>query len=152
MTRFMITLDQGVDFVLRCLEMMLGGEIFVPKIPSIRVTQLAEVIAPECERQIIGIRPGEKLHETIVPEDDARLTIEFDDHYVIQPSHSYWNPKDFLDGRSGKPSPDGFRYSSDNNTWWLSDEEIAALVENVKSEVDGYDLPMASEPRFIVGG
>jgi UDP-N-acetylglucosamine 4,6-dehydratase len=152
MTRFLITLDHGVDFVLQCLERMFGGEIFVPKIPSVRVIQLARVIAPECEHQIIGIRPGEKLHETMVPEDDARLTIEFNDHYVIQPTHSYWNPKDFLHGRPGKPCPDGFHYSSDTNSWWLEDHEIAALVEQVKSGIDGYDLPAATEPRFIVGG
>ena len=152
MTRFLITLEQGVEFVLRCLDMMLGGEIFVPKIPSVHVAQLASVIAPECEQQIIGIRPGEKLHETMVPEDDARMTIEFEDHYTIQPSHSFWNPKDFLDGRPGNPCPDGFRYSSDSNTWWLTDEEIAELVEQVKPEISIDDLPTPTEPRFIVGG
>ena len=152
MTRFLITLNQGVDFVLKCLDMMLGGEIFVPKIPSVRVMQLAEVIAPECEHQIIGIRPGEKLHETMVPEDDARLTIEFEDHYVIQPTHSFWNPKNFLEDQSGRPCPDGFRYGSDTNTWWLTDGEIEELVQNVEPEIGGYDLPSAVEPRFIVGG
>lgn len=152
MTRFMITLDHGVDFSLSCLNNMLGGEVFVPKIPSVRLTQLARVIAPECEQEVIGIRPGEKLHETMVPEDDARSAIEFDDHYVIQPSHSYWNPKDFMNGRSGKPCPDGFRYSSDTNTWWLTDEEIVPLVEMAVVEARGYDLPAPTEPRFIVGG
>jgi len=152
MTRFLITLEQGVDLVLRCLNLMLGGEIFVPKIPSVRVAQLAEVMAPECEHQITGIRPGEKLHETMIHEDDARLSIEFEHDYIIQPSHSYWNPKDFLDGRPGKPCPEGFHYSSDTNTWWLSDEEIRLLVEQVKSEMSAYDFPTAAEPRFIVGG
>ena len=152
MTRFLITLEEGVDFVLLCLDLMLGGEIFVPKIPSVRVVQLASVIAPECQQEIIGIRPGEKLHETMVPEDDARLTIEFDNYFVIQPTHSYWNPKDFLDGRAGKPCPDGYHYSSDTNSWWLTDEAVAALVELVKLENGGYNVPSATEPRFIVGG
>lgn len=152
MTRFLITLDDGVNFVLRCLDAMMGGEIFVPKIPSVKVTQLARVIAPECQQEIIGIRPGEKLHETMVPEDDARLTLEFDDHFVIRPTHSYWNQKDFLDGRSGKDCPDGFRYSSDTNSWWLTDDEVAHLVEQTKLEISGYDMPTAAEPRFIVGG
>ena len=152
MTRFLITLDHSVDFVLHCMDVMLGGEILVPKIPSVRVMQLAEVIAPECEHQIIGIRPGEKLHETLVSEDDARLTIEFEDHYLIQPTHSYWNSKDFLDGRAGKPCPEEFRYSSDTNTWCLTDGEVEELVRNVEAEIGGYDLPSATEPRFIVGG
>ena len=152
MTRFLITLDQGVDFVLESLEIMLGGETFVPKIPSVRVTQLARVIAPECEYQLIGIRPGEKLHETMVPEDDAHLAIEFEDSYIIQPSHSYWNPKDFVNGRPGTPCPDGFRYSSDTNTWRLTDEEVSQLVDQVKLELGIYDLPVAAEPHFVVGG
>lgn len=152
MTRFLITLDKGVAFVLECLDSMLGGEIFVPKIPSVKVTQLAQVIGPDCEHEVIGIRPGEKLHETMITEDDARLTIEFDGHYVIQPTHSYWNPKDFMEGRDGKPCSEGFRYSSETNDWWLSEQEITSLVEGVKLSLDGYDLPEASEPRFIVGG
>ncbi|MFQ6030902.1 MAG: polysaccharide biosynthesis protein, partial [Dehalococcoidia bacterium] len=152
MTRFLITLDQGVEFVLSSLDRMLGGEIFVPKIPSVRIAQLAEVVAPECEHQIIGIRPGEKLHETMVPEDDARQTIEFEDHFVIQPSHSYWNQKDFLGGRPGEPCPEGFRYSSDTNAWWLNAAEIEKLVEAVKIDTHGYDLPAVTEPHFIVGG
>lgn len=152
MTRFLITLDQGVEFVLKCMDAMLGGEICVPKIPSVRITDLVRVVAPDCEHQIIGIRPGEKLHEVMVPEDDARLTIEFDDYYVIQPSHSYWNKKDFLDGRQGEPCPDGFKYSSDTNTWWLSDEEIAALVDMVKADSNVDGMPKPTEPTFIVGG
>ena len=152
MTRFLLTLDQGVEFVLKCIDTMLGGEICVPKIPSVRITDLVRVMAPDCEHQIIGIRPGEKLHEVMVPEDDARLTIEFDDYYVIQPSHSYWNKKDFLDGRQGEPCPDGFKYGSDTNTWWLSDEEIAALVDMVKADSNIDVLPKPTEPTFIVGG
>jgi UDP-N-acetylglucosamine 4,6-dehydratase len=152
MTRFLITLDHGVNFVLRCIDTMLGGEICVPKIPSVCVMDLARVVAPDCEYKIIGIRPGEKLHETLVPEDDARMAIEFEDHYVIQPSHSYWNQKDFLDGRPGEPCPEGFRYSSDTNPWWLSDEEIAALVAEVEANPSVYELPTPTEPHFITGG
>jgi UDP-N-acetylglucosamine 4,6-dehydratase len=152
MTRFLITLDQGIDFVLNCLDTMVGGEIFVPKIPSVRIVDLARTIGPDCEHQVVGIRPGEKLHEVLVPEDDARLTIEFEDHYVIQPSHSYWNRKDFLDGRPGKPCPDDFRYSSDRNTWWLSKEEIARFVTIVEAEPVLDVVPKPTEPTFVVGG
>lgn len=152
MTRFLITLEKGVSFVLECLETMLGGEVFVPKIPSVKVTQLAQVVGPECEQQVIGIRPGEKLHETMVTEDDARLTIEFDGHFVIQPTHSHWNPKDFMEVGDGKPCADGFNYSSDSNEWWLSESEIEELVDSVKTGLGFNDQPGAGEPRFIVGG
>lgn len=152
MTRFLITLDQSVRYVLRSLEVMLGGEIFVPKIPSVRITDLARVVAPECKHQIIGIRPGEKLHEVMVPEDEAHLTLERDDEYFIQPSHSFWNPKDFAVGRNGKICPDGFRYSSDTNVWWLSDGAIAKLVDMVRVNLSPDLMPKATEPRFIVGG
>ena len=152
MTRFLITLKRSVDFVLDCLDIMLGGEIFVSKIPSATVTQLATVIAPECEQQFIGIRPGEKLHEMMISEDDARMTIEFDRHYVIQPTHSFWNPKDFLEGHSGVSCPEDFRYSSDKNDWWLTDEEVSALVETVKTGHGEFIPPLATEPKFIVGG
>jgi len=152
MTRFLITLDQGVDLVLDSLDMMLGGETFISKIPSVTITQLANVIAPECQQQIIGIRPGEKLHETMISEEDARLALEFDNHYVIQPTHSFWNPKGYLDARPGKPCPDGFHYSSDTNSWWLSDDEVAALVDDVQKNHKDPDIPSATEPRFIVGG
>ena len=153
MTRFLMTLDQSVDFVLLCVERMMGGEIFVPKIPSVRVLDLARVIAPQCKQEIIGIRPGEKLHETLIPEDDARVTIDFKNHFVIQPSHSFWNQTDFLKGRSeGKPCPDGFRYSSDTNPWWLKDPEISDLIAQVESDGDLLEHPAPTEPRFIVGG
>jgi len=151
MTRFLITLEQGVTFVLKSSEQMLGGEIFVPKIPSVRVTDLARVIGPNCEHRIVGIRPGEKLHDAMVPEDDARLTIDFDDHFVIQPSHSFWNQKDFLDGKPGKRCPEGFRYGSDNNDWWLKDGEIEELVKQVERKPLDI-MPTPKEPTFIVGG
>jgi UDP-N-acetylglucosamine 4,6-dehydratase len=150
MTRFLITLDRGVEFVLQCLGRMVGGEIFVPKIPSVRVVDLARVIGPDCEHKVIGIRPGEKLHEVLIPEDDARLTLEFDDHFLLQPSHSFWNQKDY--GARGKPCADGFRYSSDSNPWWLSEDEIKRLVKDVASDGHGETLPRADEPKFIHGG
>ena len=154
MTRFLITLDDGVKLVLSSLERMVGGEIFVPKIPSARVTDLARVIAPECKHEVIGIRPGEKLHEAMITEDDARVTLEFDDHFVIQPTHSFWNHKDYELAGKGKLCPDGFRYSSETNTEWLTDEQIAGLVASVQAEkMPGREpMPTADEPKFIVGG
>lgn len=151
MTRFLMTLDQSVDAVLRCADLMLGGELFVPKMPSAKVVDLARVIAPQCEREVIGIRPGEKLHETLVPADEAHLTIEFDDYYVIQPSHSFWDRQAFLSG-NGTPCPDGFSYSSHTNPWQLGDEEIAALVAAVEADPGRYGLPLPTEPHFIRGG
>jgi UDP-N-acetylglucosamine 4,6-dehydratase len=152
MTRFLITLDQGVDFVLSSLGEMLGGEIFVPKIPSVRVTDLARVIAPECTQEVIGIRPGEKLHEAMIGEDDARMTLEFEKHYVIQPTHSFWNHKDYADGRPGRPCADGFSYMSDTNPWMLDEAEIHKLVALVHADDGGDIAPIATEPRFVVGG
>ncbi|MED4402762.1 UDP-N-acetylglucosamine 4,6-dehydratase (inverting) [Metabacillus fastidiosus] len=128
MTRFWITLDQGVQFVLDSLERMYGGEIFVPKIPSMTITDLAKAIARECEIDIIGIRPGEKLHEAMIMEDDARHTLEFDTYYVIQPEFPWWSEKYSIGGRL---LPDGFKYTSDTNTDWLSVEELRELVEEV---------------------
>lgn len=129
MTRFWITLQQGVDFVLACLERMRGGEIFVPKIPSMKIMDLVEAIAPGCQVDIIGIRPGEKLHEVMVPEDDGRLTIEFDDYYVIQPALHLWGEEEVRQiAVGGRKVPDGFRYSSDTNDRWLSVQELRQLV------------------------
>lgn len=125
MTRFWITLEQGVQFVLNCLANMHGGEVFVPKIPSMKITDLAEAIAPGCRQEYIGIRPGEKLHEVMIPEDDARNTVELEDYYVIQPQFPWWSRKNCSGGR---PVPDGFRYSSDTNTCWLTIEELRRMV------------------------
>lgn len=124
MTRFWITLEQAVKFVLMCLDRMQGGEIFVPKIPSMNIVDLARAIAPECRLEIVGARPGEKLHETMVPEDDARNTVEYDDCFVIrsQSDQNHWSRN------GGKPCPEGFRYSSDNNPRWLTVEELQRLV------------------------
>lgn len=132
MTRFWITLDQGVRFVIRCLGLMHGGEIFVPKIPSTTILDLAEAIAPGCRFEIVGIRPGEKLHEVMIPEDDARHTVEFPDFYVIKPEFPWWNDANWSHGR---PLPEGFRYSSDSNPWRLSVAEIRAVLEELGYEV-----------------
>ena len=126
MTRFWLTLERGVNFVIRCIDQMHGGEIFVPKIPSMKVTDLAGVLAPECEIEYIGIRPGEKLHEVLVSENEVRHTVESDDMYVIQPAHPWWQAENWIDA---KPLPDDFCYTSDTNTSWLSVEELARLVE-----------------------
>jgi UDP-N-acetylglucosamine 4,6-dehydratase/5-epimerase len=126
MTRFWITLDQGVQFVLDNLERMHGGEIFVPKIPSMKVIDLAEAVAPGCDIEEVGIRPGEKLHEAMITEDDARRTLEFDSYYVIQPEFPWWKDE-FTSG--GKPLEDGFRYSSELNDEWLSVDQLVDLIE-----------------------
>jgi UDP-N-acetylglucosamine 4,6-dehydratase len=131
MTRFWITLDQGVHFVLESLGRMQGGEIFVPKIPSMNIMDLARAIAPECRHEIVGIRPGEKLHETMVSEDDARNTLEFDYYYAIVPSFQEWNRRAFVDANGGKPCADGFRYSSETNTRWLTIDELHRMLEGV---------------------
>ena len=126
MTRFWLTLEHGVRFVVGCIEQMQGGEIFVPKIPSMRLTDMAETIAPGCEVECIGIRPGEKLHEVLVSEDEARNTVELDDMYVIQPAHAWWSQQNWKDGQ---PLPDGFRYGSDSNVQWLTSEQLQSLLE-----------------------
>ena len=121
MTRFWITLEQGVRFVIDCLQRMHGGEVFVPKLPSMKITDIAAVIAPEAEKQIIGIRPGEKLHEIMLVEEEARHAREFDSFFVVEPEHSFWK-KGNLEG--SKPLAAEFRYASDNNNWWLTRNEL----------------------------
>jgi UDP-N-acetylglucosamine 4,6-dehydratase len=134
MTRFWITLSQGVDFVLKNFERMQGGEIFVPKIPSIKITDLATAMAPDLNQEIIGIRPGEKLHEAMCPRDDSHLVLEFDDHYVIRPTISFgWNAdytKNQL-GEKGVPVNLGFEYNSLENNHYLSINEIIELNKHV---------------------
>jgi UDP-N-acetylglucosamine 4,6-dehydratase len=125
MTRFWITLPQAVDFVLSCLLLMEGGEVFVPKIPSMRVTDIAEAIAPDAQRVITGIRPGEKLHEVMVTEDEARHTQELEDRYAIVPEFPLWRSQPYTHGPG---VPDGFRYSSDNNDQWLAADELRAML------------------------
>jgi UDP-N-acetylglucosamine 4,6-dehydratase/5-epimerase len=130
MTRFWITLEQGVELVLNTLVWMQGGEIFVPKIPSMNIMDLARAVGPECSTKIVGIRPGEKLHEIMVPEDDARNTLEFDDHFEILPSLVEWtNPEKYQNRPGGKPCPDGFVYSSATNTQWLSESALHTMIQ-----------------------
>ncbi|GAB4407551.1 MAG: UDP-N-acetylglucosamine 4,6-dehydratase (inverting) [Anaerolineae bacterium] len=126
MTRFWITLEQGAKFVIRSIELMQGGEVFVPKIPSMRVTDLAEMIAPDCKQEVIGIRPGEKLHELLVSADESRHTLEFDDMYLIQPIHPWWRQPTYEQVR---PTPEGVEFSSENNTWWLSVDELRQMID-----------------------
>lgn len=128
MTRFNITLDQGVNLVLRALDQMWGGEIFVPKIPSFRVTDLAEAIDANCTKEIVGIRPGEKLHEEMITETDAYNTIEFDDYFVILPSMRLWDVDKFIQTFAGRRCPEGFSYNSGTNHDWLSVEQLRELI------------------------
>ena len=118
------------------------------------MSDLARVIGPGCTHEIIGIRPGEKLHETMVPEDDARVTIEYDDHFVIQPTHSFWNARDYMAAKPGMMCADGFRYSSEINDRFLTDGEIEGLVKMVEEDptIEADPKPRATEPTFIVGG
>jgi UDP-N-acetylglucosamine 4,6-dehydratase len=127
MTRFWITLQQGVEFVLSSMAMMRGGEIFVPKIPSMRVADLARAMAPKLPHRIIGIRPGEKLHETMIPEDDARNTIELEDRYIIAPAFQFWSAEHY-DTAGARPVAAGFRYASDTNPEWLDAAGLQRLT------------------------
>ncbi|MBN1994967.1 MAG: UDP-N-acetylglucosamine 4,6-dehydratase (inverting) [Anaerolineae bacterium] len=126
MTRFWITLEQGVNFVIQAIELSHGGEVFVPKIPSMRVVDLADVIAPECEHKIIGIRPGEKLHEMLVSLAESRHTLEFDDMYLIQPVHPWWEQSAY---EGATPMARGTKFSSDTNEWWLTKDELRQMLD-----------------------
>jgi len=131
MTRFNITLQEGVDFVLKSLDRMWGGEIFVPKIPSYRILDIAKAIAPECEYKNIGIRPGEKLHEEMITVSDAMNTLEFDSYYVIVPSIRQWDKAKFMNesnGKKGKPCPEGFSYNSSENEVFLTVNQLKELI------------------------
>jgi UDP-N-acetylglucosamine 4,6-dehydratase len=126
MTRFWITLEQGVRFVVKCIDLMRGGEVFVPKLPSMRIADLADVVAPRCEREIVGIRPGEKLHEVLISRDESRYTLEFEDMYLIQPVHPWWQIQDYP---AARPMEEGTKFGSDTNGWWLSCEELSRIIE-----------------------
>ena len=127
MTRFWLSIDQGVRFTIRCIEQMEGGEVFVPKIPSMRVADVAQAIAPKAEVEIIGIRPGEKLHEVLVSEDEARHTLELEDMYVVEPAGALWFGHSWRE--QGRPLSEGFQYTSDSNQDWMTVEEIRAISE-----------------------
>ena len=130
MTRFWITLQQGVDLVLSSFTMMQGGEIFVPKIPSMKITDLALVLAPALPTKVIGIRPGEKLHETMISEDDAYITAELSDRYVIEPAFAEYSRNSLLGSGKGTAVADRFSYSSDKNTQWLDPQAMMVLLKN----------------------
>lgn len=133
MTRFAITLEQGVAFVINALGEMLGGEIFVPKLPSMKVLDLVNLIVPKGGYEVVGIRAGEKLHEVMIPGEEARNCVDMGNHYVLQPAHHWWNVSEFLDRvkERGKPIETAFQYASNTNDWWLSDSELSALVQAV---------------------
>jgi len=127
MTRFWITLQQGVNFVVTSFTVMRGGEIFVPKIPSMRIVDLAHCFAPDLPLRVIGIRPGEKLHEVMITEDDSRQTLELGDRYVIEPVFAWWQRGPYT-AAGARPVPDGFRFASDTNTDWLDAERLQTLI------------------------
>ena len=127
MTRFWITLPAAVNFVINCIDIMIGGEIFIPKIQSMKIIDLANLIAPDCEINTIGIRSGEKLHEILVTEEDGRNTVELDDKYVILPNRAWWRNDNYA---HGTPVPDGFIYTSDRNDCWVTSTELLEMIES----------------------
>lgn len=131
MTRFWLTLEEGAQFVDKCLPLMQGGEVFIPKIPSMKIIDLATAIGPECEHEIIGIRPGEKLHEIMIPSDEARNTREYSSFYIIQPAHHDWGAENAnnYDGEVGTSVKEDFAYTSDNNSEWYSAEQLRGIIK-----------------------
>ena len=130
MTRFWITLDQGVHFVMNCIEQMQGGEVFVPKIPSMKITDLAKAVAPEAKVNMVGIRPGEKLHEVLISEDEARTTVELEKMYVVQPAESFWFGHTWE--HQGQVLPDGYRFASNTNSEWLTIDGLKEIITPIE--------------------
>lgn len=130
MTRFNITVEAGARFVLFALEQMWGGEIFVPKIPSYKITDLAAAVGPDCRQETVGIRPGEKLHEEMITATDSLATLEFKNYYAIMPERKKWSEEEYLKNFGGKRCQAGFQYSSDKNDAWLSVEELRKLIQD----------------------
>ena len=128
MSRFWITQEGAVRFIIDCLEKMQGGEVFVPKIPSMKIIDLAKVIAPEAKIEIIGIRPGEKLREVLLMSEEAMHSKEFDHYFVVEPEFPFW--RDNNNGGDGQSLPDGFEYRSDNNSWWLNQEDLKKILKD----------------------
>ncbi|MFO7742414.1 MAG: UDP-N-acetylglucosamine 4,6-dehydratase (inverting) [Anaerolineae bacterium] len=135
MTRFWLTLEQGVRFVISCIEEMHGGEVFVPKIPSMRIMDLAQAVAPGCRVEFIGIRAGEKLHEVLISRDESRYALELKDRFVIQPVHPWWNQDNWSEGR---PLSDGYRYASNENGWWLTVKELRSMIGEADGQQAGH--------------
>ncbi|MEO8027449.1 MAG: UDP-N-acetylglucosamine 4,6-dehydratase (inverting) [Bryobacteraceae bacterium] len=138
MTRFWLTLEQGVRFVIQAIEKMHGGEVFIPKIPSMSILHLANALAPDCQIREVGIRPGEKIHEVLLSEDEARQALELDDMFVIRPNFPWWKPDHWPDGRE---ILDGYQYASDSNTEWLSVEDLCRLT--------GEPIATSNEPEPV---
>ncbi len=130
MTRFWITLEQGVRFVLMALEKMIGGELFIPKIPSMKIVDLAKAVAPNSKLKKIGIRPGEKLHEVLITKEDARYILEYNDYYIIQPPFKWWDKQEYSKLNRGKSVQDDFSYKSDTNDHWLTEIELKKIIMN----------------------
>jgi len=128
MTRFWITLEQGVDLVINSINKMKGGEVFIPKIPSMTITDLAKAIAPKAKHKVIGIRPGEKIHEILVTEDEASHSQEFSDFFVIEPEHPFWDKSNL---KGGKKLPKNFKYTSENNKKWLTNKELMKIIKEL---------------------
>ena len=128
MTRFWITLEHGVRFVIDCIDKMEGGEVFIPKVPSMKVTELASVVAPGAERKVIGIRPAEKICEILLTEEEARHSKEFDNYFVIEPEFPFWGSDNL---KNGKSLPEGFSYTSDNNSWWLTKQDLEDMIKEL---------------------
>lgn len=127
MTRFWLQIQDGIQFVYNSLEQMEGGEVFIPKIPSMRIADLAKAICPECALDVVGIRPGEKLHETLIPDAESRNTLEYESQYVIYPM--FRDLEAIIRAKHGKTLPQGFEYKSDTNTWWMTEEQLKACVK-----------------------
>jgi UDP-N-acetylglucosamine 4,6-dehydratase/5-epimerase len=144
MTRFWITIQDAVEFVLTCMPLVQGGETFVPKIPSMRIADMAAILAPDAERRIVGIRPGEKLHEVLVTEDEARHCYDLGDRYEIMPQLATWS---FERPERGKPLPDGFRYASDNNEEWVDEAQLHAMADAIPAGRRAADR-RAAEPGW----
>ncbi|WP_417596833.1 UDP-N-acetylglucosamine 4,6-dehydratase (inverting) [Oceanospirillum sp.] len=134
MTRFMISLEEGVELVWHAFEDMVGGEIYVKKIPSMKVTDLARVVSPEAKQEVVGIRPGEKLHEQMIGPEDAYFTYEYPEHYKILPQINNWD-KDSNRIKDGKKVPEGFVYASDNNSEWMTDAELQSWIEANREKI-----------------
>ncbi|MDQ7831824.1 MAG: UDP-N-acetylglucosamine 4,6-dehydratase (inverting) [Desulfovibrionaceae bacterium] len=134
MTRFWLEITDGIQFVLKSLSMMEGGEIFIPKIPSMRVVDLAKAICPECELDVVGVRPGEKIHEIMIPDAESRNTLEYDTHYAIYPIGR--NLDRFVGKDKGKRLPEGFEYRSNTNTWWISKDQLRECVKKLFPTAD----------------
>lgn len=141
MTRFIITLQQGVNFVLESMQRMFGGEVFVPKIPSTRIMDIAEAVAPGCKTKIVGIRPGEKLHECMIPFDESRLAVEYDDFYIIRPTQRCWTTETPYYEQTGKPCEKGFSYTSDTNKSWLTPPMLQDLIKKCREQPSDRQSP-----------